>query len=487
MPMQLLVLVLYLCISGLLLYLEPIVGLVFLIVTLTAGLLVFNWRHPLAGFGLLLLLTLFAYQRLRVEHIVALPMSEHGGLSLVDLAWVAFMAVLVGRNFSALLRRKLKLSLPTALWLALPYILASIVLPIIGTLVGTLLYGWPPTYASTGIRQLQWLSFGFVAYLLASKYHHVVVLAVTTRAFAAAGLLHFVYGVIQHGYHTGLLGPQWRILDEYYAASGAEWLLRTARLTGFFLHPTAYAYLGALLVLTGTALLLSKTRVVSTWWSIIALVTGVFAVIMSGDRTVLVGLISGAGLLLLFAMLRSIGLMRLIGLISFLPIVMLSVFILLPTYFLDRLASLGQILISGPLSDPNIAGRVSRWNYYLETVQPQYPFGTFVQPTFVGGFTPDSYYITTIVQGTPVFTFFLLLFFISILLFAWTLLFMGGSLPLRHMALLLSGLAGFLFVSALGGSVMLNVSVLTVTWTLVGISVHARRTEGTMTAKMSNL
>jgi hypothetical protein len=182
---------------------------------------------------------------------------------------------------------------------------------------------------------------------------------------------------------------------------------------------------------------------------------------------VLAALVVTLAVAVLATVVRSFAAVRGIGLAVIAPVAAAAVFPFLPDFIANRFTRLMTMLEGGPV-EQNVIGRVDRWRYYLETVQPVHPFGTWVQPTFVGGMTPDSYLVTTLIQGTVVYSLLFVACVSAVLVLGLWAMDARFDPVTRASGLHLTALAAFIGIAALGGSVMFDPTVSVVVWTAVG-------------------
>jgi hypothetical protein len=428
-------------------------------------------RRPLMAFGWLLFLTVTTHDRLRSGYFLGDNGQGHGSVSVADLAWLLFVVAVTSR---LLRKRPLLLGrfhLPRFAWIGLPYVVMSVALPIMGGLVGFVAFDWPVSYVSTGIRHLQWLSFAGIAYWLGGRHGVSTTLATVTRSFIAAGLAHAAYGLLQLGVRFGVLPQAWRALDDFHAAGGASWLHDSARLTGLFVMPTAYGNLGAVLSIVGFILLVSRSARLGAPWAATALGAGGFIVIMSGDRVALAALIAALVVAASASVTGGYRIIKIVVLLPLLPIAALALTPLYPGFVRNRFNYLLESTSQGLWTVQNVAERFERWRYYLDVVVPAYPLGTWVQPRFIGGMTPDSYFITVLAQGSVAFLLAFVCFICCLLLLGRSVLACTQSPATRWLGVLLTAIATFVSVAALGGSVMFDVTILVVLWTCTGMAI----------------
>jgi len=433
------------------------------------------YRRPLMAFAWLVFLTVTTHDRLRSGYFLGDNGQGHGSVSVVDLAWLVFVVVVLAR----LLRRRPlllgRVRLPLAAWIGLPYAIMSVALPIVGGLIGFAVLDWPVSYVSTGVRQLQWLSFAVIAYSLGRRYGASATLASVMRAFIAAGLVHAAYGLLQLGIRLGALPQAWRALDDFYAAGGASWLSHSARLTGLFVMPTAYGNLGAVLSIVGVVLLVSRSARLGAPWAAAALGAGGFIVVMSGDRVALAALIGALVVVASASVTSGYRILRVVVLLPLLPIAALALSPLYPAFVRNRFTHLLESSSQGLMMVQNVAERFERWRYYVEVVVPTYPLGTWVQPRFIGGETPDSYVVTVFAQGSAPYLLAYVCFLTCVFLLGRSVLRSVHDPELRWLGVLLIGIAAFVGIAALGGSVLFDVSVVVVLWSCIGVALlHLR-------------
>jgi O-Antigen ligase len=428
-------------------------------------------RYPLAGFLTVFFVLLVCYQRL------AIPLGSGaagggGTAALGDLLWLGCLFTFLLISFPRGVPRPAEGQLSIYYWLMVPYVLAAFLLPVLGVIV----FRYPPSYALSGIRQLQWASLAPMVSFLCGRYGVRRVSELVIKTLLAGGILHVLYGLVQFAFGTGLVGPAWIVLDQLYNIQMGTNRYFYPRATGLLINPNALGVYAALLFGMVLGFRPQGFVLISKRLLIIIAVVSIFGLFLSGSRSGMLGVLF---LLLLLVLLAGFSArvaaggatgILLLGVVLLVSIPLLADY--LPNMLVHRFGRLIEIFQKGAEVDPTANARVLEWGRLWEMYLKDYPMGTWVPPSYALGSPIDSYYVLTAIQGTPLFT------------LAW-LLFMGGAAAqglavfgktalgdLRGVGLLLFLTVGVALGSGLGMSIMALTPMIGALWVLVGLNYH---------------
>lgn len=460
---------------------EPASGLWLASGTLMVVWGVWAWVQPLQAFAALLFVWVTFYTRASLPLFQVEGGWNRGGVGLGDLLWLIFIAAWLTRRS---LLEGWRPSVPRAhvdplLLLLTPYLLLSVLLPIAGVLV----WGYPPSYAIPGARHLQWVSFTLLGYWFCQRYGMASVTKAFLTALVLAGVAHTLYALVQLLAPLGVLPGEWLLPDQVFAQRFTTTWFFYPRTTGLLVNPNSYGLFGSVVLIFLGTLLLARVRVGAGIQLLLGL-TGVWAVATSASRSAIVGLLM-AGALMGFAFLLKAAAPKdersLTWLVGFLLKTLLAAgvaatvaFLFLPPHLTQRVMLLVGVITEGLEVDPNAIGRLEFWEGALRAFEEQAPLGTWVPAGYALDTPIDSYYVSLLVQGTPLYLFaFLMLLFGTI----WRGL---GVLPTTSRFANWTGFAMIGIGALIGGasftlSPLLETQTLVPFWLLIGIGLATQR------------
>lgn len=431
-------------------------------------------RRPLAAFLTVLMVWALAYSRLGLSLFQVEGPGNRGALALGDVLWLSYVGIWVVRAMVTGRLWRPAFALPKPMWVGAPFIGLATLLPILGVGFGN----WPLSYSLPGFRQLQWVSFAFIAAALGRQYSMEQRLQGILSVLCAAGVAHMLYSLVQLGYFFGVIGRIWVILDDLYAAQHPLSWFFYPRTTGWLVDPNGYGVFCALLMIAAIALYLagSARQWRRQWWLIV--ITASFGLAFSGSRTALLGLAAALFVMIGLAFAHrplarrlTVGL-GITGMGGSLTLAML--WPVLPVVLQERFVNLLGVLSTGVAADRNALARAEEWQYLWRLYESAYPLGTWVPSSYATGSFVDSFYVFTALQGTPVLTLSWLLGLAAMVLFGWTAYGRAESLCEAACGLALAGWAGMLAGSSLSLSPMLMPQVIAPFWSVIGVLVSAR-------------
>ncbi|MFN7015815.1 MAG: hypothetical protein ACK4P5_01425 [Fimbriimonadales bacterium] len=388
-------------------------------VVLLMGWSIWAWSQPLPAFGTLIFVWVTFYTRASLPLFQVESGWNRGGVGLGDLLWSIYIGMWLyqvlrcgnGRLFA------LPQRVDSLLLLILPYLLLSVFLPVAGVLA----FGYPPSYAIPGIRHLQWASFALLGYWFCRRYGIESMIWTLLFSFTAAGVIHALYALIQLLTPLGVLPQEWLLPDRVFAERYATTWFFYPRTTGLLVNPNSYGLFGSVALILLSALLLSGMRIRPRMVILLGSV-GLWAIATSASRSAIVGLLAGVILMGITALLKGFTyrnehhLYRLVGFLLKIPVAvaMLSIaaWLFLPHHLTDRIMLLVGVVVEGAEVDPNAIGRFNFWEQALRLYEERAPLGTWVPAGYAFNIPIDSYYVSLITQGTPLYLFaFLMLLF----------------------------------------------------------------------------
>lgn len=441
------------------------------------SLLVVTWllicgEHQLFAYSTVLLIFMTCYPRLQLGGMEVEGPGTRGSVFVGDLVWMPCLASLIIRYLFLSGKRFSKGRVSVALWLMAPFMILFFVLPVVGVSAGH----WPVSYLIPSFRLLEWAGFGFASFLLCECFGREKVSQWIIRTLTIAAILNSVYGLIQLGYSFGLLGSQWISLDTWYGLNNSVTWFFYPRATGLLVNPNSYGMVGSVFFIVSYSLLHVSTPPVSRWTGSMLGICGIFIIVTSASRSALVG----AGIAFLLQSVlgiaragkHSLRALAVLILMTTATVVLVAEPELLPNAVTDRYITFVKILNSGVTADDNAVARTDMWREVWSIYTQQYPLGTGVAPTYVTGIPIDSYYFTTLLQGTLFFTF-------TFVLFIFSIFYLGVKNhsdipPQRFQGGVLVGLAAFVAAGSLTLSPLLEPWISAALATYIGLNLAAR-------------
>lgn len=460
----------FLIVSLLLLFLDLSVGLILigLVLALTWTVICFKW--PLPAFFAVLVVFVLAYSRLGFGFIDVEGPGNRGVIALGDLLWFGLILGCFFRRVSSRRFIYIRLSYFPPIWLMFPFVAMATALPLIGVLIKD----WPLSYAVPGLRQLQWASFGVLAYRFCMKYGGGRVLKGVIAIIVIAGFAHMVYGLIQLGYFLGFIDRAWIYLDDFFASQNDTSWFFYPRLTGLLVNPNSYGLYGAFLFATALALALTRAfnykRIF--WWLIV--LCAVFSLVFSASRSALLGLITMLIVLSFLSIFKHRLLLRFIILSTSVSVVGVLVIMFmwhfLPATLQGRFLRFFDVFALGASADVNALARVEEWRWLWNVYLRDFPFGTWVPASYATGSAVDSFYLMTAVQGTPVFTLVWLVFLVAAICLGWRAYSCARNSLEASSGLTVAAWAGIMAGGALTLSPMLEPQLIVPFWVFIGVT-----------------
>lgn len=431
------------------------------------------WRHPFSAFASLIFVWVTLYTRTTIPMFQVEGSGNRGGIILGDLLWVVFAGVWLAhfalnpRSTLPIMRERVGF----LLLLLIPYIGLSVLLPILGVLAGA-----PASFAIPGVRHLQWVSFAWFGYWFARRMGILELLKMVFAVLSIAGICHTLYSLVQLLVFSETLPYTWLELDRLYRQRFAFSWFFYPRTTGLLVNPNSYGLFGSVLLIFLTALILSGMQL-NPLLKALSGVCGLWAVATSASRSGLTGLTAGVVILLAIAYLKAVfysdwhQVSRVVGLtLKVLLSVVGSVGVLLflfPSNLFDRFSLLMLTFFEGASADPNAIGRFELWQGAIQLYEERFPWGSWVPLGYITGNPIDSYWVTLLVQGTPVYLFAFLAFLVGVLWHGVNLAFTTTERSL--VGYIGAGISVMVGVSSFTLSPILQPEMLVPFWTLVGL------------------
>ncbi len=432
------------------------------------------WKYPLPAFACLVFVWITVYNRAALPVFQVEGLGNRGGVALGDLLWIICFGIWLLQRVR-LSRWHFAFSIERVdilLVYLVPYLLLSVLLPILGVLMG----GWSPSFAIPGVRHLQWVSLALMSYWAVRTHGLEHLWRVMLWVFVVASIAHTLHALIQLLAPLGVLSSDWLILDKEFAQRFTATWFFYPRTTGLLVNPNSYGLFGAVVLLLLSACLLARLRLRfgATW---LLGLSGLWAVLSSASRSAIVGLVSGALVLGAIVLMRAMlthderYLVRLAGftgkVVIVLGIVPALADALLPSHLLERVVLLAGVVMEGAEIDPNAIGRFDLWESALQAYETEFVWGTWVPAGYALKSPVDSYYVSLLVQGTPLYLLVFLIALLGVLWRGWQMTL--TSLPLTVAAgLALIAIEALIAASSLTLSPLLETQTLTSFWLLVG-------------------
>lgn len=446
------------------------VGLWVAAMTLGAAWIILCVYRSLLAFSILLLVFVLAYARLGLPLISVEGPGNRGVVALGDLMWLGLvLAWTTGRIlFGKPIR--LRKAYPAAICAMLPFVLMATLLPVIGVLAGD----WPYSYASPGLRTLQWGSFALFSYFLAQQYSTGWVIKHVVVVMVLAAVVHAGYSLIQLGYYLGVLDRSWILLDDIFAMLHENTWFYYPRLTGLQVNPNSYGMYSALVFLLILAMHLTRADVGKRILWGMAFAVACFGLLFSASRSAYLGIMAAFFLWFMMGLrswrMATRGLklsikLFFVGLLGF-----VSLWPVLPVGLRGRFMSFLAVIYGGPQMDVNAQARVEEWQRVWQLYESNYLFGSWVPTSYALDTAVDSFYIVTAIQGSPIFTLLWLVFLGAAVNLGWRAWRRAGSQQEAAIGLALVGFAGVMMGSGLTLSPMAQPQLVAPLWTLIGVS-----------------
>lgn len=431
------------------------------------------WKHPLSAFASLIFVWVVLYTRAAIPIFQVEGGGNRGGVMVGDLLWITFAVAWLVR-FVLAPRAALPIRserVDFLLVLLFLYIGLSFVLPILGVLAGA-----PASFAIPGIRHLQWASFAWFGYWFAQRVSASEMLKIVFIVLSVAGLFHALYSSVQLFVFFGVLPYDWLELDRLFAQRFPRNWFFYPRTTGLFVSPNSYGMFGAVLLICPAAITFSRVQVSLAVKTLLG-VCGLWALATSASRTGLTGSTGGIIAVLSAAYLKAVfhdNNQQLYKVIKFAAIASLAtvggtvlVFLFLPPVLVERFALLLLTFTEGAAADPNAIARIELWQEAIQVYEEQYPLGSWVPLSHITGKTIDSYWVTLLVQGTPVYLFVFVVFLIGMVWRGMNLAFSTTERSLIGYAG--AGMGTMIGISSFTESPILQPQILVPFWILVGL------------------
>ncbi len=429
-------------------------------IILSIGLVWVWWsrRHLRCAFAITLLAVILFSPRLSAQ-LLKLEGVDRGYVSVHDVLWLGLII--------AVLSRKMTMSFPRSSLGVLPYIALAAILPVVG-IIG----GFPLSYATPGLRALEWASFGYMAYIIAKEYGVRETFSLMSKIMLWASVIHFAYACIQYAADAGIISGDFLQLDQIYAA-GHEVSWFSWRVTGLFVNPNSYGLFCSFAALLSIALLVARPNWINPMFAYFCLVINSGGIFLSASRSGLLGFAIGLSGLLLIALVKGVKTTRLVklgvvfGAMGVLFLVMLSV-VTGGEKWVSRFGLISSVVIEGAAADPSMLERVEMWQQVFSMQEAHYPFGTGV-PSGLALIGIDSYWIVTLTQGTLLFA----LAFLLMLATVFTAGYVCWRLPkpdLQALGLTVAAVTLSMAISSLLLTTPLETYIIIPFWSMAGLA-----------------
>lgn len=431
-------------------------------------------RPERAFIGLLFVVVLLS-PRLVLSALSVQGRGNRGQIMLGDLLWAALLLGMAAR-WSLHPRLPPIPARVASHWLMLlPYVLLAFLLPLLGVAVG----GWPLSFAVPGLRQLQWVSYALIAYVLGRRYGIAGLVQGVVRAVFLAGLVHAAYSAVQLGFFLRLLGRGWVYWDDVVQGMAVDSWFYYPRATGLLVSPNSYGLFSAMLFTTCVAVYVARLPVPRWLWAA-TVASSLFGIGVSGSRSAIIGLLVATACWVATAAVRrrvfGRGASLALGVAGSLALAVTLIGPLMPVSLSERFRRLRDVASEGVEADANASGRTEMWARAWDMSAVRYPAGTWVPASLAMDMPLDSYYVSSAIQGTPFFTFAFGIFVVGGLFTGLRLVRTLEEPQQAALGLMLIGWFGIVAGSSFTLSPMLQMQVVCPLWALVGMSAGSRLT-----------
>lgn len=436
----------------------------------------FIWT--LKNFALSFFITLFIwitlYSRTTMPFFAFEGPGNRGGVALGDFLWIGLMFAM--SLFILLNKQKITISnkfwgLSIFIWL---YPLFVVLLPVLGLLTGR----WPFSFVTPALRQIQWASFALLGYLLAKRYEYKIIIRYLIKTVFVSAIVHLIYSLVQIGASFKIIPDFYLFLDQLFKNRFQISWFFYPRATGLFVNPNSYGVFCAMVLILAISIIISGYKL-NRIEKILFFATSIGGMLLSGSRSGVLGFFITLLLLGFAFIFMNKGDIKRTLHFSFTVLILAIVFIpgiwlLLPEILKNRFFLLFQTVSEGVAVDPNAIGRVLMWKEAITEQLRNYPFGTLVPPSYALNSAIDSYYVTTLVQGTIIFTILFLLFMISVTNLGVTLI-KKAKLECKLIGSTLIGFVGVIAGASFTLSPILQPQVIALFWSVLGFGFALRR------------
>lgn len=392
------------------------------------------------------------------------PAKTRASFSVVDFLWAIYFLVWIFKKckFKCKYIPSNSNIKRNELFGFLLYLLPTIFLPILGILI----YDFPFSFSSPGVRQVEWVSFAFISYDMVKKYgRDFVVFSFWCLFFCL--IIQAIYALIQTGCAIDILPDYLLFFDNlHHDIGGRSWFTKV-RVTGLLLNPNGFGHLSWLFFFITFSLYINNIfKNISFFLFPLCFVL----VILSGSRSAIIGLFLGCGFI--FCILKKTTKNIRTMIVSILCLIVIVYFILpfLPTGLEDRFSRLISLIQTGDVNvENNAIGRVYLWQNAWTEYMDKYFWGTWVPPSYALKNAIDSYYIYLTVMGTPLYLsifFYMILNLISIVNTSSN---MYNCFELKAISVTIIGWVGAILGSSIGSSPFLLSHIIVPFWTFLGM------------------
>ena len=385
---------------------------------LAAAILILMWSlwsisNPLLAYGVIIFVWVNLFQRASIFIMPLEGYANRGSLYLGNIMLTVFLV----SNFVKYLKshktvRIIKPSINTTIFL-FPYLLFSILLPLLGILSGQ----WPLSYATTAIRNMQWILITVVAYLLCNKYSSSAVIRMTFKVLLFSCFMEVSYSVLQMVY-VYVFPAQYPYLDKVFMETHPYDWLTFGRATGLTVNPNSLGLQGLVFMSLFFSSLLSGNYV-NAWLRVFLGLASVWLIVSSGSRTAILTLFALLSFVAFIDLIKrqKLSLLRRIGLVATIltsGAITWALVSNMSDLLETRLYSAFVIPFQGFLSDPSFGMRVETWQAAFAYLY-EHPFGSLVPPSYALQRAVDSYWVNVIVQGSAIYLLMFILFIAAVI------------------------------------------------------------------------
>ena len=392
-----------------------------------------------------------------------------GAIFLHDFMWLWLVLSIFIRLFLEYKKglHKYSLALPSVFYFIAPFVFLSVILPFIGVAA----FDWPVSFATPGVRFVQWSSIVLIWAYLSSSYGRDRIVKTLFMLMSVSCYSQALYSLFQFMVAYGGWPSYLTYFDYLYASAFPKNYFILARCTGLDVIPSGLGIRGTTFLAWILGVILVKTKI-DIRQTFFVIVCSVWMLLCSGARTPVFGALA---VIIAFLILSLLGMKRTrvyrLSLVVSVVIVALCLgWFYLSLYsvpLVERFANVAALFRANGDLDPGLEDRIQLWQVSLGYLS-EHPMGTMVAPTYALSVPVDNSYIYSIAQGSILYLFSFLLFIVGLFVGARKMLYAEES-STRALACFSIFVVVMLVVVSFGENMISNVSVLALLFCIMGI------------------
>jgi len=428
--------------------------------------------RPLLAFGVIMFIWVNLFNR---TGIFLMPVQGYGNRGYLYLGNVLLLIFVLSYIMKKLMTHSNGSIAKNHSWkgfvFAMPFLLCSTLLPLLGILSGT----WPISYASPSVRSIQWFIIALISFVLCGKYGHVSVARMIFSVLTLSCIIQAFYASFQFYYlSTGKVA--YLYFDKIFVETHPENQLQFYRATGLTVDPNSLGLVGMIFVDLLFSMVLSRSKV-NPFVLAFAGLSSVWVIIISGSRTALVALICLSAFVLFVDIIRQnrfslASRMWFIAGMSFFLAISLAIASYFTPGLTERVLTAFSPSAGGLTSDVNFSIRLQLWKQCFAYLY-EHPFGTFVPPFYALNMPIDSYWVYVVAQGSLLYLSAFVLFLVGLI---------GSGLSLIKSDVVVTKCTGYFLVllvltacvESIAFVSFLDSAVIFLVYTFTGVSAYAR-------------